>query len=193
MWAGMARILLVVGFPLVTGGFTRVPPPTSSAVSTEHRPLSATVWATIAVNDLGAELVVLWRGTPGWYMKQGPRAEHASGNSESLSVSLEYAGTRVSMSYDRRRREATVGTKAQILPPEVNTIFVDKVDDPSGPTIVGFTTLRLSRMMTNVRVAAALSQSSAAVTFLQCEGQWNEARNFAGIAKVICGELGVRQ
>ena len=195
MWQRrLARTLVIVGFPFVTGVITRgLQPASSSAISSEQRPLSATVWATIAVTNSGTELVLLWRGRPGWYMKAGPRAEHASGNSESYSVSLEYPGTRLAMSYDRRRREATVGRKVQLLPAEANTIFVDQVDDPGGPTIVGFTTLRLLPTMTNASLADAFSHSPAAVAFLQCDEPWNAMSSFTDIAKVVCGQLRVQR
>ncbi|HEX7793242.1 MAG TPA: hypothetical protein VF456_02775 [Vicinamibacterales bacterium] len=153
-----------------------------SAISIEHRPLSSTVWATIAVNNQGTELAVLWRGRPGWYLGR-PRAEHAGGNSQSFNVSLQYGAATVDLSLDRRRREVKTGTIKTMLPPGTNTILIDHVDEPGSMTISGFTTLQLTATMTNPELAAALDQSSTAALFLQCDQGTDR------FARVVCGQM----
>ena len=106
-------------------------------------------------------------------------------------VLLEYPGAPVSDVLRQKRREATVGGSAQLLPAEANTIFLDHVDDPAGPAVVGFTTLHLSPAMTNAQLAEAFSQSPTAVAFLQCDEPWNASSSFSSIAKIVCGQPGV--
>ncbi len=155
----------------------------------EHRPLSPTVWATIATTKAGTELVVLWRGTPGWYMRPGPRSEHGSGGTDSLSVSLEYAGIQLSMALDRRSRDATVGTTTVKVPLEANTLLVDHVDDPGRMSIAGFSTLQLTSMMTNAELASALSRVGDTVMFLQCDQKWEASPSFAQMSAIICDQI----
>jgi hypothetical protein len=191
MEAGMRlhRLGTVLALALLLSGATAAAlQQSSSAIAAEHRPLSPTVWATIAVSNDRAELVVLWRGSPGWYMKRGPRSEHASGNAQSFNVALEYGGTKVSMSFDRHRREATLGSRTVSLPAEANTVLVDHVDD-SGVSITGFSTLRLSSMMTSTQLGSAFFESSTAAAFLQCDPQSNTTQQFADLAHVVCDQI----
>ncbi len=88
---------------------------------------------------------------------------------------------------------SVVGCGLLALPAEANTISVDQVDDPGGPTIVGFTTLRLLPTMTNAYLADAFSHSPAAVAFLQCDEPWNATSSFTDIAKVVYGQLRVQR
>ena len=180
----LSQIVLLLGFPLViTASNASLQ---SSAISIEHRPLSSTVWATIAVNDRGTELAVLWRGRSGWYTGR-PRSEHASGNAQSVSVSLQYGPTSLALSLDRRTREVTAGSIHTTLPPGANTILIDHVDEPNAISITGFTTLQLTATMTNGSLAAALSRSSNAVSFLQCD------QGSGVLARVVCSQISGQQ
>ena len=82
-------------------------------------------------------LLVLWRGSPGWFMKPGPRGGGGGGRTGRRSVRLEYGGLDLRVELDEANNAIWVQNKAVPLqPPDSNVLLVDFVDDSKGPVVI---------------------------------------------------------
>jgi hypothetical protein len=92
-------------------------------------------------------LLVLWRGTPGWFSKGsggrsgggGSGRGGGSGAGRSGSYAYEYlsqGGLTFMMEFDYEKRMVKI-LNQEISLKDSNVVLVDFVDSPSGPTIVG--------------------------------------------------------
>src|SRR4051794_22098933 len=77
-------------------------------------------------------LLVLWRGTPGWF---GSAIAPSAGNSGSTNQGFTYAGHEFRIDYDNDAATATL-VKRQFSLKEVNVVLVDGVDSATGPALV---------------------------------------------------------
>jgi hypothetical protein len=86
-------------------------------------------------------LLVLWRGTPGWFTKGGGRGSSGSGGSgQSGSSAYHYlseGGLTFTLEFDYDRKIVKL-LNQEIPLDETNVVLVDFVDSPNGPTIVGY-------------------------------------------------------
>jgi hypothetical protein len=85
-------------------------------------------------------LLVLWRGTPGWFRKGGRSGSGGGGGSgQSGSDAYQYVsegGLTFVMKFDYDTRVAKI-LNQEISLTETNVLLVDFVDSTNGPTIVG--------------------------------------------------------
>jgi hypothetical protein len=77
-------------------------------------------------------LLVLWRGTPGWF---GGAIAPSASNSGSTNEGFTYADREFRIDYDDSAATATL-LKRQFSLKEVNVVLVDGVDSPMGPAVV---------------------------------------------------------
>ena len=106
-------------------------------IEVSSRPISPTVLATSIVRGKNTALIVLWRGSPGWFWRDGnDRAETTSGSSERMVYTLTSGTVHAEIEYD------VSGNTARLLNREVSlkdatVVLVDNVDSLGGPVIVG--------------------------------------------------------
>src|SRR5262245_59733843 len=106
-------------------------------LSAQTQPLSPAVLATMLSRGQELELVVLWRGSPGWFL-QGSRRGASGGESGGIfSGTLNYGGRELRLSFERDRRTASIQGKSVTLPENANVILVDNVDREAGPAVAG--------------------------------------------------------
>jgi len=116
-------------------------PALHAQTSSSSRPLSATVIGTYVTRNGELTLIVLWRGTPGWFSRGGSGNSSGGGGSSSAgrdvgSVWFTYGGKSFSVEFDYTARIARL-LEQEIRLPETNVVLVDDVDSVSGARIVG--------------------------------------------------------
>ena len=117
---------------------------TASHGTSTSRVASPTVVASWAshendVNGSATTLLVLWRGTPGWFMKGEHSAGGTSQSSSGGESSFQYVtqgGLTFAIELDYQKKIAKI-LNQEIALTSTNVVLVDFVDGPNGPTIVG--------------------------------------------------------
>ena len=93
------------------------------------------------VDGNATTLLVLWRGTPGWFSKGGRGSGSGAGGGAGPSGSFAYqyvseGGLTFTMAFDHDKRIVKI-LDQEISLKDVNVVLVDFVDRTNGPTIVG--------------------------------------------------------
>ena len=146
-------------------------------------PVSLSVLATdmCSVDAAGhgvLELLVLWRGTPGWFRKEGGDAS-ASGGGGSMSPDrktvrtawVSQGGVSLNARFDPAAQKAWIQDK-EIDLGDSNVVLVDGVDSAAGPQVVR--TIRIdpeyeTAPRTPMPVQNFIRRSPELVEFLQCD------------------------
>ena len=113
------------------------------------------------------ELLVLWRGTPGWFLQSG-----GSGGSDSGAGSdytwMKFGAVSVSLDFDEATRRVTIQGKDVALA-DNNVLFVDDVDATSGPRVAGAMAVSRAMPASFGQIAPILRSSSRIMSFLRCD------------------------
>jgi hypothetical protein len=147
-------------------------------------PVSPSVLATdMCVVDAAGrgtlELLILWRGSPGWFRKsEGGASGSGGGGSMSPGPSpmtrsawVSQGGVDLTVRFDPAARKAWIQDK-EIALDAANVVLVDGVDSPAGPQVVR--TLRIdpeyqTTPMRPVPVQTFIRRSPELVEFLLCD------------------------
>ena len=140
------------------------PRPPSGSNMQFTRPLTASVSGTFLFREKQIELLVLWRGAPGWLF--GAEHTRSSGSTDTYNLTHEIGTVRVDLAYDRRRRTATVNGNEISIPLPNNVVLVDGVGSSRIVTKVIAVDLTTSG---NPEVASLLKRSPEIVAFLRCD------------------------
>ena len=89
------------------------------------------------------DLLVLWRGTPGWFMRTGGQGGGGSSSSggdveNGLQVRVEWisqGGVRLNLRFEPKSRRLWILDKEIVLD-DANVVLVDGVDETAGPRVV---------------------------------------------------------
>jgi hypothetical protein len=158
----------------------------SGALQAQTRPVSPSVLATIALSGQSVELVVLWRGSPGWFLKGTHRSASFSGGEATFAGTLEYGGLQLALSYDPVRRTAIV--QGQTVPlVGGNVILVDTGD--GGSVTVSDVVKVTSHVEGNPSLALLLGSSPEIVAFLRCESGIADAATNQKFLELACADL----
>jgi hypothetical protein len=133
--AGMAMLAQTVPGGGSTGGTGPVSPS-----------VMATTMAVVDAAGRGAlELLVLWRGSPGWFMKGGGGSSSDGGSTGPMlggapghtirSSWISQGGVNLSVRFDPAAQKAWIQDN-EIDLRDANVILVDGVDSPTGPHVV---------------------------------------------------------
>jgi hypothetical protein len=167
----VAFVVMLMGIPCSARGQT----------SSSSRPLSATVIGTYVARDGELALLVLWRGSPGWYSRGNSNSSSGGGGGpagrEVGSFSLTYGGRTLSIDFNYTARLARL-LEQEISLADTNVVLVDEVDGPSGAHIVGRlwvdpklpeTDRSGLRTIEDDPAITAIRRAPEAGTFLQCD------------------------
>jgi len=141
------------------------------------RPLSGTVVGTSVVRNGELSLLVLWRGTPGWF-DGSDKSGGGGGSSNGREFGhewLTFGNRTLSIEFDYSARLAKLlGEDVSLV--DTNVVLVDDVDRPGGPRIVArrrvdpsMPTIGGPRTTANDPAVIAIRRDPEAMTFLQCE------------------------
>jgi hypothetical protein len=173
---------------LAVGGGQAAQRPSEGPLTAQTQPISPSVLATIVTRNPVLELVVLWRGEPGWFLAGSGRGAKYSGGNGSFTADLDYGGLQLGLSYDASRRTARVLAKAVSLPEHANVILVDSVDRGAAQTIAGTASVD-SHLEGNSTFASVLGSSPEIVSFLRCDAETPNGDANRKIRSFMCDDL----
>ena len=174
-WAiGMAILLML----------TVIPRDALSQTSSSSRPVSASVISTYVARDGELTLLVLWRGSPGWYSRGGGSSSRsggsggAAGGREFGSFSMTFGGRTLSIDFDYTAHVARL-LGQEISLADTNVVLVDDVDGPTGarissllwvdPKLPNTDDTTGARNMNDDPAIVAMRRAPQAGAFLQCD------------------------
>jgi hypothetical protein len=145
-------------------------------------PVSPSVMATElgSVDQAGRgtlQLLILWRGTPGWFLRGGGGSSSGGGGSMApgsgmiFSHWISQGGVNLTVRFDPAVRKVWIQDREVGLD-DANVVLVDGVDSPAGPQVVR--TLRIDpEYQTTPRgpvpAQTFIRRSPELVEFLQCD------------------------
>src|SRR5688500_11061362 len=142
------------------------------------------------------ELLVLWRGTPGWHL----RAATSGGTSRVSSQSgggghegglhvhhLSFGGIDLSLEFDQRKRVARMQGKVVELA-SANVILVDEVDGAYGPRIERTLQVDPAFPESPARVEEIVRRSPELFSFLRCDAKLQDPK-MQPMIDAICGKM----
>jgi hypothetical protein len=152
--------------------------PTRSSSGDTTTPISPTVVATWVTERAGNDpeqlrLLVLWRGTPGWYLGHGGSIGGQSSGGRTQET-LEYGDIRLTLDYRARDTVAINGREVRLGTD--NVVYVDDVDAPAGARVV-----RTSRIPSKMpgsagQIGLAIRDAPDVVAYLQCDARASDAK-----------------
>lgn len=157
--------VFATGLAIVTALVTAQDLGAQSATRSSSEVVSPSVvatWTTVPGRPT-IDLIVLWRGQPGW-QRATPRRQSSGDGANQFVSSVEYGPVSLTVTFDRASRKALINTIEVDLRDD-RIILVDDVD--SRLKVVG--TLPLAADLTGDFIASAIRQSAPAVQFLQCD------------------------
>ena len=195
------RLSFVLVILLASAGRAESPQAESVEGSSGSRLVSPSVVATWIVRKEAhgtsqLELLVLWRGTPGWFMRAG---SEESSNSDSIQSTeddrgggtvveqLSYGGLRLELEFDRAKRTARVQNHDVGLE-SANVILVDEVDAVDGPQIAGSLHVDPSLTSEPAEVEAIVRRSPEIYEFLRCDASVPDA-NTQEVIETLCARM----
>lgn len=172
-----------------------VPPPGFEGrdyQSAETRQVSPTVLATwikrVAPDSERTDVIVLWRGEPGWHLTGSRRGVSSSAARDTHYTSISYGGLELEMSYNRKRQVVTIGGRKVDLKPNLNVVLVDRVG--ADPAKFKIETLAVDESLPRhgPQLERVLGGSSRIVEFLQCHLSLPDSRGKQMIERV-CAQI----
>jgi hypothetical protein len=113
------------------------------------------------------ELLIVWRGAPGWFLNGTERHSSGGGSGNSFSSIIRYGGTEVFFEYIGAQARRVILPNRPVELGDHNVVLVDDVDVATGPRFVR--SLRFDPAIDDPRVLApAIARSPELVEFLQC-------------------------
>ena len=178
-------------------------PGLTAGASQRNLPLSPAVYATLftaapASRPLQLSLLVLWRGTPGWFLEgDGQRGSSGGGSgSGMLSQTLKYGGLHLSVMFNEPKRLVTIDDQQPVELKDNNVVFVDDVDRVTGPRITGM--LRIGPELPSgilgplgLLPADQIRSSPQFVEFLRCDAKSPTGRGQAMLDSLCERMLGI--
>lgn len=137
------------------------------------------------------ELLVLWRGTPGWFMEPGGSSGGSSGgNGVPLSSWINRGDVRLTVTFDPVKRVATVQGKRLDLA-DHNVVFVEDVDTAAGARVVK--TMKVPSLMPGSagQIGLVLKESPEIMTFLQCDATRADGRASGYLRQLCLQNIGI--
>jgi hypothetical protein len=172
----VALVGLLVVIPMLRGGVGHAQP--SNAPISGHFTLGATsVISPVVVAEWFAsrqasteqlELLVLWRGSPGWFLQPGGSGGSGSGANGPHYTWIKYGNVTLSLDFDPAKRTVTVQGKNLVLA-DNNVLFVDDVDGPTGPHLTGTMTIARPMPGSSGQIGLVLQKSPRIMSFLDCD------------------------
>ena len=142
--------------------------------TSSDRPVSPTVVASWMTRGDKLTLLVLWRGSPGWFWRGDDHGSGGGAIGAQGFQQIRYGGRTLRVDYDLTAQTASIAGREFPLR-ETNVAMVDFVDSVGGPTVVD------SRYVDPSLVASAqdgasfdaglvvIARESTLFSFLQCE------------------------
>jgi hypothetical protein len=139
-------------------------------------------------------LLVLWRGTPGWFTRPSPDGRHSSGGGSGSTAwqTFTEGGITFELDYDFDRNVVTM-LKQQVSLKDANVVLVDFVDSPDGAQIVDrmwIETPPEQQPPMPDPIAAIVKSSSGLYEFLRCDVSLPNANAYlSDVMAAVCAQM----
>jgi len=157
--------------------------------------ISPTVEATWFATGRGGvdhlDPLVLWRGTPGWFMEPGGSSGGRSGRSGAPRTSWVTRGTlRLTVEFHSEKRVAAI--QGQLLDlADHNVVLVDDVDAPTGPRVTKMLTVARAMPGSAGQIGLVLRESPEIMSFLRCDATRPDGRGQAYLSRLCLQNIGI--
>jgi hypothetical protein len=154
----------------------RLPPQGTIATSSATQPASSVAlvsWVTRYSHDgmHALELLVVWRGEPGWFLRSGPRSSSAGGSGSSFHSTSQFGDVALRLDFDSATHVAEIQGQRVDLG-DSNVVLVDNVDRLDGLRISGLLHVDSEVALLgggHPDIDAVLMRSADIVSFLKCD------------------------
>jgi uncharacterized protein (TIGR02246 family) len=131
-------------------------------------PVSRVAATTIISEDgLHPDLIVVWRGSPGWF--GGQRIISSGGTGRTVRWSQSFGDVRLDVEFDFATRVGQVAGH-RITMNSNNAVLVDHVDEPRRSTVVRMLAIK-GELTEAPDVSALIARSPAAANYIQCDAK----------------------
>ena len=155
-------------------------------------PVSASVLATIETRNEGLELLVLWRGAPGWFLG-GPQSRASYTEQDGVSTAnLEYGGRELTLSFDSRTRTVRLHERVVSLGPSGNVLLVDHADRADKMAVADVLTISSEGTSVDPRLGTLVpffERSDELIAFLRCDRTMPNPRSSELMNRIVCDQL----
>ncbi len=150
-------------------------------------PVAVVTWFGRHAGDAAVlELLVVWRGSPGWFLAGQSGGSGGGGMGGDVNATLRYGAVHLSVSYSPAKDVVTIQDTESRLGGN-NVVLVDHVDTPDGPKVVA--THRVDPAVPDSKqVEVAMRRSHEVIAFLRCGTAMPDARMQPMIDK-ICEQI----
>jgi hypothetical protein len=181
-------LLLLVPLILPAQDIPRRPATISSGVSSATQvisPVAVVTWVTRdGSNYTEIDLVVVWRGSPGWFRSSTQRGS-SGGSAGKFQASVTYGDVRLDVALTTSPRVVTI-QETPVPLDQKNVVLVDNVDSPSGPDVVK--TLWVDPALADQhRIGPVLGRSPEIVAFLRCDVRLQEGIDV--VLQKLCADV----
>jgi hypothetical protein len=138
-------------------------------------------------------LLVLWRGTPGWFSKGAGGSSSGGGGGGSGSYDYHYlseGGLTFVLEFNYDQGIVTL-LNQKISLKEINVVLVDFVDSASGPSIVGYRWVAPAppeQPAAGDPIAAVVKRTPELFEYLRCDLSLTDPL-IDGMIRIICGQM----
>jgi dienelactone hydrolase len=135
------------------------------------------------------ELVVLWRGSPAWFLASGGSNTQSSRSRDLDRVTFTQGGLAFTLEYNRAKREVVLLGKTIDVSVN-NVVFVDNVDSPAGARVTS--QMRVEKVMPGRggQIGLVLKQSPQIMNFLRCDAVPASGRGTGFVEKLCLQTIG---
>jgi hypothetical protein len=148
------------------------------------------VLATVANRGERLELMVLWRGAPGWFTKGTSRHASYSEQRGVLSATVAYGGAELTLEFDRQGNAVKLRNQSISLAPDTNVLLVDHVDQPGQPSVEQLTVLADTAIDPRTgTLAPFVKRSEVIMSFLQCDASTGHPEGDRMLRRIVCNEF----
>jgi hypothetical protein len=160
----------IAGMLVVAIGLQSAPARSSGGGNTMISPTVFASWVTERVGNGPEELrlLVLWRGTPGWFFVGGGRIGLSSGKPRTHRI-IEYGDVRLTLDYGEDDAVAINGREVHLGTD--NVVYVDDVDAPTGARVVRTSRVPLKMPGSAGQIGLAIRGVPEVVAYLKCEAR----------------------
>jgi hypothetical protein len=140
--------------------------------------ISPTVFATWVTDRVGngpahLRLLVLWRGTPGWYFRAGSKIADSSDGARTHQT-IEYGDIRLTLDYGADDAVAINGRELHLG--KDNVVYVDDVDKLTGARVVRTSRIPSTLPGSEGQIGLAIRDVPDIVAYLNCDARASDAQ-----------------
>ena len=179
--SGARRVPLAIDAPPAG---SRPPAPARTPATTRTKPVSGSTVATLVTQDGSAvDLLVLWRGTPGWFMTSDYQPSQG-GSGPRFEGTLFFSGHLVNWDIDFITRVAHIAGLRLDLKNQ-NVVLVDGIDAPAGPGIVKTLRVEEDPSVDSPDIGPLVWRIPELAAYLQCDQHFSD-RNLQTLHALSC-------